>query len=236
MNVPVHATAREGYRERLSSECKVPNRPAMSDPVLSTMPHETDSALVAALGRRAIVLVGMMGVGKSTVGRRLAARLHLPFVDADTEIEIAHAGMSIPDIFEQHGEPYFRDGEARVIARILNGGPLVLATGGGAYMRPETRERIAANGISLWLKAEADVILRRVRRRADRPLLKTADPAATIERLMTERDPTYALADLVVDSHDVPHEKVVEECVTALQARLLPQPAVAAQPTLGSSQ
>src|SRR5689334_21146341 len=124
-----------------------------------------EADIVAALGKRLIVLVGMMGVGKSTVGRRVAARLGLPFVDADTEIEAAHAGMTIPEIFEIHGEPYFRDGEARVIARLLEGGPAVLATGGGAFMREETRRRIGDKGISVWLKADADVILRRVRRR-----------------------------------------------------------------------
>jgi shikimate kinase len=176
--------------------------------------------IVSALGDRLIVLVGMMGSGKSTVGRRLAARLHLPFLDADHEIEAA-AGMSIPDIFATHGEPYFRDGEARVIARLLDGGPCVLATGGGAFMREDTRQRIAAKGVSLWLRADGDVILRRVKRRADRPLLQTADPAATIERLIAERSPTYALADIVVSSRDVPHEKIVEECVEALRAHLL---------------
>eukprot|EP01035_Chromulina_nebulosa_P061520 gene61520-84151_t len=142
-----------------------------------------EEAIVAALGRRSVVLVGMMGAGKSTVGRRLAGRLRLPFVDADVEIEAA-AGMSIPDIFETHGEPHFRDGEARVIARLLDGGPQILATGGGAFMREDTRARIRDKAISLWLKADADVILRRVKRRAGRPLLQTADPAATIGRLI----------------------------------------------------
>ncbi|MGP8120475.1 MAG: shikimate kinase, partial [Xanthobacteraceae bacterium] len=142
-----------------------------------------EAAIVAALGGRSIVLIGMMGVGKSTVGRRLAARLQLPFVDADHEIETAHAGMTIPEIFAEHGEPYFREGEARVIARLLDGTPGVLATGGGAYMREDTRDRIRAKAVSIWLKAEPDVILRRVKRRADRPLLQTADPAATIRRL-----------------------------------------------------
>ena len=127
-------------------------------------PHE--AAIAAALGARSIVLVGMMGAGKSTIGRRLAARLRLPFLDADAEIEAA-AGMSIPDIFETHGEPHFRDGEARVIARLLESGPSVLATGGGAFMREETRNRIRARAVSMWLKADADTILKRVRRRAD---------------------------------------------------------------------
>lgn len=199
----------------------------MSDTVARQDVHaHRDTEIVSALGDRAVVLVGMMGSGKSTVGRRLATRLHLPFLDADHEIEAA-AGMSIADIFSIHGEPYFRDGEARVIARLLDGGPCVLATGGGAFMRKDTRERIARKGISLWLKADGDVILKRVKRRADRPLLQTADPAATIDRLIAERSPMYALADLAVSSRDVPHEKIVDECVDALHARLTggaPQP------------
>ena len=179
-----------------------------------------EADIVAALGPRMIVLVGMMGAGKSTVGRRIAARVRLPFTDADTAIEEAHAGMSIPEIFEIHGEPYFRDGEARVIARLLEGGPAVLATGGGALMREETRRRIQEKGISVWLKADADVILRRVKRRADRPLLQTADPAATIDRFIAEREPVYQHADLTIWSRDVPHEKIVEECLDALHDRL----------------
>src|SRR5205085_2348286 len=147
-----------------------------------------EAEILAALGTRLIVLVGMMGAGKSTVGRRLAGRLGVPFVDADSEIEAA-AGMSIPDIFEAHGEPQFRDGEARVIARLLESGPAVLATGGGAFMREETRKRIGAKAISIWLKADADIIMRRVRRRADRPLLQTPDPEATLGRLISEREP-----------------------------------------------
>ncbi|OKO79994.1 shikimate kinase [Bradyrhizobium sp. NAS80.1] len=183
---------------------------------------ETD--ILSALGARSIVLVGMMGVGKSTVGRRLAARLKLPFVDADTEIEAA-AGMTIPEIFERHGEPHFRDGEARVIARLLDGGPLVLATGGGAFMREETRNRIAAKAISIWLKADHDVIMRRVRRRADRPLLQTADPEGTVMRLLTEREPVYRNADLTIASRDVPHDKIVEECIETLRVHLCGEPA-----------
>jgi shikimate kinase len=179
-----------------------------------------ETAIVAALGARSIVLVGMMGVGKSTVGRRLAARLRLPFVDADHEIEVAHAGMTVPEIFAEHGEPYFREGEARVIARLLDGPPGVLATGGGAYMRDETRERIHARAVSIWLKAEHDVILRRVKRRADRPLLQTDDPSATLQRLMDARYPVYADADLTVVSRDEPHDKVVGECIDALYGYL----------------
>ena len=179
-----------------------------------------EAAIVSALGARVIVLVGMMGAGKSTVGRRLAARLHLPFVDADVEIEAAHAGMTIPEIFAEHGEPYFRDGEARVIARLLDGGPGVLATGGGAWMRGETRERIRAKGVSIWLKAEPDVLLRRVKRRSDRPLLQTDDPAAIIDRLVAERYPVYAEADLTLLSREVPHDRIVDECIAALAGHL----------------
>jgi shikimate kinase len=178
-----------------------------------------EAEILAALGHRLVVLVGMMGVGKSTIGRRLAARLGLPFVDADVEIEAA-AGMTIPEIFEVHGEPHFRDGEARVIARLLDSGSAVLATGGGSFMREETRRRIAEKAVSIWLKADSDIIMRRVRRRADRPLLQTADPAATVNRLLSEREPVYQHADITIASRDVPHDKIVEECIEALHARL----------------
>ncbi len=178
-----------------------------------------DAEITAALGTRSVVLVGMMGAGKSTIGRRLAARLRLPFLDADLEIEAA-AGMSIPDVFENHGEPYFRDGEARVIARLLDSGPAVLATGGGAFMREETRGRIRDKAISIWLKADADTIMRRVRRRADRPLLRTADPAATVGRLIEQREPVYQHADITIWSRDVPHDQIVDECMDALHAWL----------------
>jgi shikimate kinase len=188
---------------------------AASDPA-STSP---EAGILSALGARLIVLVGMMGAGKSTIGRRLAARLRLPFVDADVEIEAA-AGMTIPEIFEIHGESHFRDGEARVIARLLENGPGVLATGGGSFMREETRQRIHDKAVSIWLKADADIIMRRVKRRADRPLLHTADPSATVTRLMTEREPIYQHADITIGSRDVPHEKIVEECVEALHRRL----------------
>jgi shikimate kinase len=179
-----------------------------------------DAEIAAALGMRSVVLVGMMGAGKSTIGRRLALRLRLPFVDADTEIELAHAGMTIPEIFTSYGEPYFRNGEARVIARLLDNGPGVLATGGGAFMREDTRDRIRDKAISIWLKVDADIIMRRVKRRADRPLLQTADPEATVGRLISEREPIYQHADLTVWSRDVPHEKIVDECIEALYGRL----------------
>ena len=191
--------------------------PEITSPVpASTSP---EAQILSALGARLIVLVGMMGAGKSTIGRRLAARLRLPFVDADSEIEAA-AGMSIPEIFEIHGEPHFRDGEARVIARLLESGPAVLATGGGSFMREETRCRVRDKAVSIWLKADADIIMRRVKRRADRPLLRTADPAATVGRLIAEREPIYQDADITVASRDVPHDKIVEECIDALHGRL----------------
>jgi len=191
-------------------------------PVPTTAPQEAEilAAISAALGMRLVVLVGMMGAGKSTIGRRLAARLNLPFVDADTEIEAA-AGMTIPEIFEVHGEPHFRDGEARVIARLLDAGPAVLATGGGSFMREETRRRIGEKAVSIWLKADPDVIMRRVKRRADRPLLQTVDPAATVSRLISEREPTYQHADITISSREVPHDKIVDECLDALHAKLI---------------
>jgi len=179
-----------------------------------------EAAIVRALGTRVLVLIGMMGAGKSSIGRRIAARLNLPFVDADVEIEAAHAGLTIPEIFARYGEPYFRDGEVRVIARLLEGGPCVLATGGGAFLREETRQRIRAKGISMWLRADPDVIMRRVKRRSDRPLLQTDDPIATIQRLVDERYPIYAKADITVLSRDVPHERIVEECMQMLGAHL----------------
>jgi shikimate kinase len=200
------------FRRQLSIEM-----PETASSAGASVPQEAD--ISAALGTRSVVLVGMMGVGKSTIGRRLAARLQLPFLDADMEIEAA-AGMSIPDIFETHGEPHFRDGEARVIARLLEGGPAVLATGGGAFMREDTRSRIGSKAVSIWLKADADTVLRRVKRRVDRPLLQTADPAQTVGRLIAEREPFYRRADLTIWSREVPHDKIVDECIDALHARL----------------
>ena len=176
-------------------------------------------ALAPAVRRRlegrSVVLVGLMGAGKSTVGRRLAMRLGLPFKDADHEIETA-AGMSIADIFAMHGEPSFRDGERRVIARLLQHGPLVLATGGGAFMHEQTRARIADAAISVWLRADLPVLMRRVRRRSNRPLLRNPDPEGTMRGLMDVRHPIYALADLTVDSCETPHDRVVDDVLAAL--------------------
>jgi shikimate kinase len=182
---------------------------------------QPQASLSASLGRRSIVLVGMMGAGKSSIGRRLAARLGVPFVDADTEIEKA-AGMSIAEIFQAHGEPYFRAGETRVIARLLEGGPQVLATGGGAFMNADTRASIRTKGVSVWLRASLDVLARRIKRRGDRPLLKNADPIETLRRLIDERYPVYAGADLIVESRDVPHDTIVDEIIEGLRTRLAP--------------
>ncbi|MGH6729874.1 MAG: shikimate kinase [Sphingomicrobium sp.] len=175
--------------------------------------------LVAALQSRSLVLVGMMGAGKSSIGRRLAARLDIPFVDADGEIERA-AGMTISDIFAMHGESSFRSGEARVIARLLDAGPQVLATGGGAFMNPDTRALIGKKGISVWLMAEYDILMRRIRRRSDRPLLDTDNPAETLKALIDERYPVYGQADLTVHSRDVPHDTIVDEILAAVAQRI----------------
>jgi len=174
---------------------------------------------------RSIVLVGLMGAGKSSIGRRLAQRLGLDFVDADHEIERA-AGCTIEEIFARFGEPAFRDGERRVIGRLLEDrAPIVLATGGGAFMDQETRARIREHGISVWLRAELDVLLRRVSRRSNRPLLKQGDPREVLERLIAVRHPVYAEADLVVDSDDSPAESTVDRVIAALAARQRSAPA-----------
>ena len=177
-------------------------------------------AIRAVLDRRSVVLIGMMGVGKSSIGRRLAARLAIPFVDADTEIERA-AGMSISDIFARHGETDFRSGEARVIARLLDSGPQVLATGGGAFMNEGTRAAVKAKGVSIWLCAAYEVLLRRIsKRKNERPMLQTDNPDETLRYLLELREPTYALADLTVQSREGPHETIVAEIVSVLAAYL----------------
>ena len=196
-------------------------------------PALQESALVAALGQRSIVLVGMMGAGKSSIGRRLAARLAIPFVDADTEIEKA-AGMSISEIFAAHGELYFRAGETRVIARLLESGPQVLATGGGAFMNQEVRAAIQVKGVSVWLRATVEVLTRRIKRRNDRPLLKGADPVETLKRLISERYPTYAESDITVESREVAHDAIVEEIVAGLCGQPRLTDAAKTQPSEGA--
>jgi shikimate kinase len=175
-------------------------------------------AVKRSLNGRSIVLVGLMGAGKSTVGRRLAQKLGLDFTDADAEIERA-AGKTVPDIFRDHGEAYFREGERKVIARLLESGPQVLATGGGAFMNEETRNNIARLGISVWLKADMDLLMKRVRRRDNRPLLKAEDPEEVMRQLIAQRYPVYGQADVTVESKDVPHNSIVSDVIRALAAR-----------------
>lgn len=160
-----------------------------------------------------------MGAGKSAIGRRLADQLGLAFVDADTEIEAA-ANMTIPEMFEIHGEEYFRDGERRVISRLLSGGPQVLSTGGGAFMNEETRNHIKNGAVSIWLYADIDILMERVRRKANRPLLKSPDPEAVMRDLLAERNPVYRQADIAVESRDGPHETVVHDVLTSLHTHL----------------
>lgn len=181
--------------------------------IQKTAENGLQTVIISALGRRSIVLVGMMGAGKSSVGRRLAGRLGIPFVDADTEIESA-AGMTIPEIFAKHGEGYFRAGEARVIARLLDNGPQVLATGGGAVMDQDTRDLIHIKGISVWLKADLDVLMKRTRRRNDRPLVDK------INELLPLREPVYAASDITVQSRDEPHDTIVDEILALLRKPL----------------
>lgn len=177
--------------------------------------HTESSEAAPPIHERAIVLVGLMGAGKSTVGRRLAAALKLPFHDADSEIETA-AGCSISDFFERYGEPAFREGERRVIARLLQGPRHVLATGGGAFMDPTTRALIKQLGLSIWLRAEIGLLMERVLKRPTRPLLKNADPRGTMERLMKERYPVYAEADLTIESNGGPHDAIVQQILVRL--------------------
>ena len=199
---------------------------------------EAIDVIKSRLGRRPIVLVGLMGCGKSSIGKRLAARLGMPFVDADDEIEKA-AAKSINEIFADHGEGNFREGERKVIARLLGNGAQVLATGGGAYMHPETRDKIRGMGISIWLRADLPVLMRRVSKRDTRPLLRSGNPEATMRKLMDARYPMYAEADLTVESRDEPHETIVAEIlnrITDLPALRPvqsnpPKDAIAAMPT-----
>jgi len=171
------------------------------------------------LRRKTIALVGLMGAGKSSIGRRLATVLDLPFRDADSEVEAA-AGRTISEIFESFGEDAFRDGERRVIARLMDEGPHVLATGGGAFVNAETRALIKARAISIWLKADLELLARRIGRKDTRPLVRGKDPLEVLTTLAAERDPLYAQADIVVETGDTPHNEAVEAVVRALTAHL----------------
>ena len=169
--------------------------------------------------QKTVALVGLMGVGKTSIGRRLAKRLGVPFVDADTEIETA-AGATIEEIFQRHGETAFREGERRVMVRLLDNPPHVLATGGGAFMDPSTRTLIRERAISVWLRADLELMLARVARRNNRPLLKAGDPRTVLERLIAERYPVYGEAEIAVDSVDGPPEATVDQVMAALAAHV----------------
>jgi shikimate kinase len=190
----------------------------MSRDTATTRDKQRDE-LLRLIDGRPIVLIGMMGAGKTTVGRRLAARLGRHFVDSDEEVEKA-AGMSIEDIFRTHGEADFRAGEVKVIARLLKDKGIVLGTGGGAFINPETRALVKASAISVWIKADFELLFQRVSRRSNRPLLKTANPRETLMKLIDVRYPTYAEADVTVVSSDVPQDQVASEVIDAILAHL----------------
>jgi shikimate kinase len=180
---------------------------------------ESEIEMLARLGDRSIVFVGLMGAGKTAIGRKVASTLGLSFTDSDHEIETV-SRMSVPELFERYGEPEFRALEQRVILRMLENGPQVLSTGGGAFMNAQTREAIAGHGVSVWLKAEIDVLMERVSKKQNRPLLKNSDPRGVLLRLMDERHPVYALADVTVPTRDERKEVIAGEVVEALVRHL----------------
>ena len=183
----------------------------------ASQPDARMRQLVDRLGSRSLALIGLMGAGKTVIGRRVAARLGLDFVDTDHEIEVA-ACLTIPEIFERHGEAYFRDRECRVVARVIADGPKVVATGGGAFIHASTRAALRANAVTIWLKADLDVLMRRVRRRTNRPLLQTPDPEGTMKRLIADRYPIYAEADVTVHSREQAQEAIVHDIIAVLEA------------------
>jgi shikimate kinase len=207
-----------GALYRCPRRAATPREPAAGEMTQKTAKPQSEAPAGRGL-TRSVVLVGLMGAGKSCIGKRLAERLELPFVDADNEIEKA-AGCSIADIFEAHGEQAFRDGERRVIARLLDGPPQVLATGGGAYMDPQTRETIRERGIAIWLRADLDLLVKRTAKRSHRPLLNKGNPRQILKDLMDQRYPVYAEADLVIDSRDGPPEDTVKRTLAALEAHI----------------
>ena len=202
----------------------------MGSMATGTAKEQATQTLRERIGARSIVLVGMPGSGKSSIGRRLAARLGLEFVDADAKIEEAAGGMSIADIFAKHGEAEFRSLEARVIARLLEHGPTVIASGGGAFMNADTRALVSMRGVSVWLKADIAVLLRRVKRKSERPLLQGKDPEATLKHLLAEREQTYAEANITVISREGPHETVVEAIAEKIERWLQEMPMVSNSP------
>lgn len=174
------------------------------------------------LGDRVVVFVGLMGAGKTAIGRKVAAALDLPFVDSDHEIESV-SRMTVPELFERYGEPEFRALEQRVIERLLREGPRIVSTGGGAFMNAQTRAAIAEHGVSIWLKAGLDLLMERVAKKQNRPLLKNPDPRAVMEKLMADRYPVYALADVTVETRDARREIIAEETLRALEEHLTAQ-------------
>lgn len=184
-----------------------------------TLAAESTADLLARLGSRSVVFVGLMGAGKTAIGRKVATVLGLPFTDSDHEIESV-SRMTIPDLFERYGEAEFRSLEQRVIVRVLESGPQILSTGGGAFMNAQTRDAITSYGLSVWLKADVDTLLDRVSKKQNRPLLKNADPRAVLERLMAERYPVYALADVTVPTRDERKEVIAGEVIEALGRHL----------------
>ena len=204
----------------MSDQAIVPQPGAASPP-----PPPRDSrvrAVVQALAGRPLVLVGMMGSGKTAIGKRLAMRLGVDFIDSDQEIEAAHR-LTVSEIFALHGEAYFRDGERRVLARLIGEGPRVIATGGGSFINPQTRKLIGKHAVSVWLKADFEVLMRRVRKRPTRPLLQNPDPEGVMRRLIEERYPVYAEADLAIQSRDATHEIIIEEILAAIEGHLAKQ-------------
>lgn len=197
------------------------------NPQTATPQDESRVALIERLGGRSIVFVGLMGAGKTAIGRKMAGALGLNFIDSDQEIEDV-SRMTIPELFERYGETEFRALEQRVILRLLEQGPQVLSTGGGAFMNAQTREAIAAHGVSVWLKADLDLLMERVSKKQNRPLLKTPDPRATLQKLMEDRYPTYALADITVPTRDERKEVIAEEVIAALRGHFGIQAAVVA--------
>lgn len=182
----------------------------------------TSSEVREALGDRVVVFVGLMGAGKTAIGRKLAQALNLPFVDSDIEIESV-SRMTVPELFERYGEPEFRALEQRVIERLLRDGPLVLSTGGGAFMNGHTRAAVSEHGVSVWLRADLDLLMQRVAKKQNRPLLKNPDPRAVMRKLMDERYPVYAGADLTVETRDARREVIADEVMQALGSHLCRQ-------------
>ena len=187
--------------------------------ITATPAHENAAVLLDRLGGRSIVFVGLMGAGKTAIGRKLSQMVHLPFVDSDHEIE-AVSRMTIAELFQQYGEVEFRALEARVIERLLKGGPQIFSTGGGAFMNQQTRLGIAERGVSVWLKADLDLLMQRVAKKPSRPLLQNPDPRAVMARLMEQRYPVYAAADITIQTRDERREIIASEVLDALMTKL----------------